>query len=141
MLRSLKTLRTHSISRAGLILLALVSWFAFSNRCVLGQLFAPQQSVAVQHACCEKEHQPNQAPSKSDSQECCKGVHALALSAAKAVVPEPVMLALNYLAELELPEPQPHVSAPADTGPPGASSFSELVLHRSLRSHAPPFFA
>ena len=28
-----------------------------------------------------------------------------------------------------------------DTGPPGAHSFAELILQRSLLAHAPPFLA
>jgi hypothetical protein len=30
---------------------------------------------------------------------------------------------------------------PLDTGPPGARSFAELILQRSLFAHAPPFRA
>jgi hypothetical protein len=28
-----------------------------------------------------------------------------------------------------------------DTGPPGARSFAELILQRSILAHAPPFLA
>jgi len=51
-------------------------------------------------------------------------IHALAFSTAgdEAAPPEPV-------------------AAFHEHGPPFAASFSELVLHRSLRAHAPPVIA
>ena len=137
----MNVLRTRSHTRIGLILIALFAWLAFSNRCALGQLFSANRAVAVQHSCCEQKELPKQDPASPDSQECCKGVHALAISSAKAPLQAVLMVAVNYLASIELPPIDACPSAYTADGPPKASSFSELVLHRSLHSHAPPLCA
>ena len=138
----MSALRFNSMLRIGLVLAALISWFAFSNRCALGQLLSSGRSVAVQHGCCEqKEPRSGKTPSEPGSQECCKAFHALMNPAAKAPAVEAAIVARTLVFEAELPSTELCFYKRAETGPPAGSSFIELVLHRSLRSHAPPVFA
>ncbi len=75
--------------------------------------------------------------------QCCKSLHVLVPADAKL----PLASSLEILA---LPVASPvfavaltemRVAAPATGPPPDVPTFTELVLHRSLRSHAPPFRA
>jgi hypothetical protein len=75
--------------------------------------------------------------------ECCKSIHATVSAGAKFADIPPLSVADPFTTwifarELRIQEVE---VASGDTGPPAALSFSELVLHRSLRSLAPPFFA
>jgi hypothetical protein len=76
--------------------------------------------------------------------ECCKSIHATVSAGAKlADIPPPLSVGdpfttWMFARELRIQEVE---VAFGDTGPPAALSFSELVLHRSLRSLAPPFSA
>ena len=136
----LNAFRTSNPLRTGLIMAALLSWIAFSNRCALGQLLSCERAVAVQHGCCDNEDR-QQAPANSDSHECCKAFHALSDSSAKAPLMGLVMQATIAVFHGEIPRAEVCVSRVSNTGPPAASCFVELVLHRSLRSHAPPICA
>jgi hypothetical protein len=71
---------------------------------------------------------------------CCKNFQATATSVAK-LVGQPVCLRalitfFTPAAACATPDPRPISSF--DTGPPGESSFAELVLQRSILAHAPP---
>jgi hypothetical protein len=133
-------IRKDSALRVGLLLAVVVSWFAFSNRCALGLLLSSRQAAAVQHHCCDKQDLPKQAPSKG-SLECCKVFHVVANGEAKAPALESFALlpAATIQGSVLLLIPEDEVRA--DAGPPPVGSFTELVLQRSLRSHAPPFVA
>jgi hypothetical protein len=108
----------------------------------MGSLSAVQQV----HGCC---HNGGGPPLKEPTDggkgtECCKSVHATVSAGAKlADIPPPCFVAdsfTNWMFARELQIQEVEVAF-GDTGPPVALSFSELVLHRSLRSLAPPFFA
>lgn len=117
-----------------------LSWLVLANHCALASL-AEKPTPAEEHACC-----PNNAPAKPDpapapaAVACCKSLHALSPDAPKVVPPSPVLWLVALLGdwlEREIPHPAPVLVA-AFEGPPPATTFEELVLHRSLQSHAPP---
>lgn len=76
--------------------------------------------------------------------QCCKSVHALVPDTAKLADSSfslVVSVVTAWVETFNLDSGKILVST-VDTGPPPrAASFSELVLHRSLRSHAPPSLA
>ena len=118
-------------------LLLLAAWFVASNHCALGLMQGAR--VAKDHAgCCSHEKQQH-APVK----ECCKRLQGLLPTAEKfAAVPPTPGFAPEWLALFEKMYAGPVGKTDAawfETGPPRETrSFAELVLQRSLRSHAPP---
>ena len=141
----LNFIRTNSAFRSLFAVALLLGWVALSQRCALWQLSQAKQAAAVQLDCCHKEiPQPGKAPDNAPRPECCKALNVL--------VPDGVKLPATSLADY-LPIPVEWVSAviqslsanditALDTGPPpDVPAFTELVLNRSLHSHAPPFSA
>ncbi len=131
--------------RALLAGLLMVAWLVATNHCGL-RLMTPASQTAATHAACQHcQPEPvKQSPASGGARECCKALHGIVESAAQTGVKcasshvALIAFAITFAKPLSGQQtPQPH-----DTGPPPrAASFSELVLHRSLRSHAPPFLA
>jgi len=115
-----------------------MAWLGASNHCALA---AVERAAKAAHACCHEsdQGQPQQAPK---STQCCE--------AFSVPLPDQAAAPVAHLHELqpawvESSAPQPVNRCAAcrefhDTGPPGAASFAETVLNRSLLAHAPPFF-
>ena len=142
---SLHSKLASRIVRTVITTMTLLGWFVLSNHCALGRM-APSAPAKDEHACCRNDSpsSPVQAPSGGkQGAECCKSVHALIPDGIKAGELKPsdfaVAILLALPADVILPVSAETIAA--DTGPPDARSFSELVLHRSLRSHAPPLLA
>jgi hypothetical protein len=140
----LKSFRTNRLLQSVIVAMTLVGWFVLSNHCALGSL-AKRSEMKNEHACCHNgTSQPAKEPMDGgQGMQCCKSVHAIAPDAAK-LADAPLLLVVGaviaWVETLHL-DTGALVSA-VDTGPPPrAASFSELVLHRSLRSQAPPLLA
>jgi len=142
---ALKALRTHFAFRIATVSVAFFAWLVFSNHCALVELLAVKTAPAPaeEHGCCN--HHP--APAKDGKPrppmqlECCKSLTVLVHDGVKlpAAAPlEVVALAVGWLAVPALALPGEEGATPATGPPPDAPGFAELVLHRSLRSHAPP---
>jgi hypothetical protein len=72
---------------------------------------------------------------------CCKDLRAVAAPAVKSVAAVAAQLvgSQDYVTEFSLPPPHLVIETFAlDTGPPGAITFAESVLQRSVLAHAPP---
>jgi len=126
-------------------LMTLTGWFVLSNHCALG-LLSPSAPAKIAHACCHNSTAEKPAPAPSPGKtgpECCKAIHALVPDASKTGELKPSLLAvlLPMLPAADILVTGSTAVVAFDTGPPEARSFSELVLHRSLRSHAPPRLA
>ena len=136
----LDAIRTSFSLRVFAVVATLTGWLVLSNHCALGAMGA-RPLMRQAHACCHNgTSQPEKAPGdKKGETECCKSLHAVAAGPAKtADLPSPVLAALVSWLSIDPPTPQVFTIAFGDTGPPRALSFSELVLHRSLQSLAPP---
>lgn len=76
---------------------------------------------------------------------CCKSLRVLPADAGAKLVKAPESLPIVEWVRVALAETgaaeRPAAKAVNATGPPGAWSFAEVVLQRSLPSHAPPFVA
>lgn len=102
------------------------------------------RKVQKGHECCENgTPQPVKKPADGkQGMQCCKSLHAL-------VSPEAKLPAASLFEIFTLPDewsilvlvPELSPATPATGPPPDVPAFAELVLHRSLQSHAPPFFA
>ena len=141
----LNPIRTYRILRTVIVTMTLAGWFVLSNHCALGRM-AQTPQVKKEHACC---HNGDSKPAKEPAEgkqgvQCCKSLSALMPDSVKDAALTPptfVVAVLGALFDLEAQTEKAVVLA-IDTGPPPrAASFSELVLHRSLRSHAPPLLA
>ena len=132
----MNAIRTNRFVRTVIVAMTFLGWFVLSNHCALARL--AQQA----HACC---HNGDPKPvDGSRGVECCKSLHAVMPDGVKAAHPTAPLCMVAIPAVRLAPEDQTDVffMIACDSGPPpGAESFSELVLHRSLRSHAPPFLA
>jgi hypothetical protein len=125
-------------------LIALSAWLGISNHCVLAAA-SPQVSSATD--CCPF-HSHSAGPQKQKApaaQPCCKVLRALVAPSSK--IPSRSVIELPHLNlspadSIIFGSPKISIEQPAlDTGPPGAFSFAELVLQRSVLSHAPPSLA
>src|SRR4030081_1390439 len=72
---------------------------------------------------------------------CCKDLRAVASPVMKSVAAfaQQLVDSQEYAAEISLPPPHLAIELfTLDTGPPGALTFAESVLQRSILAHAPP---
>ena len=136
--------RTHLRLQPIIGALALLGWFVLSNHCALGSIGARAGKAA--HPCCHN-GSPLPAPTPADGPaklDCCQALHAVVPAAAVALDGPAALAGGELIAwlETERADGDSGVVCAVATGPPAhAVSFSELVLQRSLRSHAPPFRA
>ena len=139
--------RHNPISRAVIAGLMLFARFIATNHCALG-LMENSSAANVQHSkCCNGSQDPTKdQPVPGGVRECCKSIHAVPAPDAKLPVNPgnafSVVDASAIFAALDAQTAAPKsLAAPHEHDPPRAASFAELVLHRSLRSHAPPLAA
>ena len=129
------------MSRSTTVLLTIAAWLCLSNHCALGlgSLSSPASEKTEADAC-----PMHSAPAKKKpaaNPPCCKDLRATAVHAVKnlgaragEIVGVSGYVPAIYLTPLRLVL---EISG-LDTGPPGCFSFAELILQRSLLSHAPP---
>lgn len=137
--------RTTHLLRTVVVAITLIGWLVLANHCALG-LATQRAELKKEHQCC---HNGSSLPSQKplDGRQglnCCKSLHLVAPETAKLVVLKLALFANAPVAWIEHRnfESSAVLVATGDTGPPSrVLSFSELVLHRSLRSHAPPSLA
>jgi hypothetical protein len=134
-------LRVRSLT-AAIVLVAIAAWLAVSNHCALSAATVPE-AKAAQSECPFHSHPPKPAKQKDSSdQPCCKILRAVTTAPTKSFAPAIVDLhAVDFdfakfvtfaAAKISI------VLATLDTGPPGALSFTELILQSSLLANAPP---
>ena len=123
-----------------IVLVTMSAWFGISNHCALGAAL-PEVKAAADEC---PFHAKKSAPARqkeSTGLPCCKILRATVASPAKNLAKAVVDLPPLVFAKLIVLDP-PKISfhSPTlDTGPPGKTSFVELI--GSLRAHAPPSFA
>ena len=144
-IHSVNVIRTNGTLRITCVLVALLGWVALSQRCAIWQLLQTKQAAEMQMSCCHASS-PKQEKAPADAPrtpECCKALNVLVPDGAKAPAnsvadcpPCPAELLLAVL------PPVVEDTTQTDTGPPpDVPTFAELVLNRSLLSHAPPALA
>ncbi len=133
------------IFRLSIVAVGLAAWLAISNHCALA---AFESAGKMPMAGCHGMAQPDHSPAKNDhksSIECCQTLRSTLLTSSQdlsahdglsfSIHDYPVSI-LSATEEARLAR-----SLEWDTGPPGADTFAESVLQRSILAHAPPILA
>ena len=137
----------NTFGRSRIVQLAIVpfmmfSWIAISNHCAFGAVATksePSQSECPFHS------KPAKQKEQSTQVQCCKILRAVVSTAGKSWTRDQTSFSDidPYFEKLALSVTSRNALLPLllDTGPPGARSFAELILQRSILAHAPPFLA
>jgi hypothetical protein len=130
--------------RLPIITIGFAAWLAISNHCVIG---AVEGAAKMSMASCHRTAPANQSPGKENQEsgvECCKVLRATLLTPSSNLAGADTLgfAAHDYIVALisAADELQLTPVIEWDTGPPGADSFAESVLQRSILAHAPPLF-
>jgi hypothetical protein len=121
-------------------MLTMLAWFSISNHCALATVFPIGAKASVTQMHCHGD-QPSPRKSGDEQTPCCKLLKAVTLAKVKVGANVVDFVPKEYLSAglaLEISQAQMQTVG-LDTGPPGALSFSESVLQRSILAHAPPF--
>jgi len=127
-------------ARGVIVALTICSWIAISNHCVFRAIATKTDKA---ESGCPFHSKPANTQPQPAGTECCKILRAVSTTPAKILAP-----AIVDLIHVDLPLVKFAAFAPPkisftrlslDTGPPGRTSFVELI--GSMRAHAPPSFA
>jgi hypothetical protein len=126
-------------ARCLIVAITIASWIAISNHCALA---ATVTKAPSKQSACPFHSKPTEPNSPRSGIECCKVLRALCKTPAKILAPAVVDLVQAdpgfERGAVLTPFQISSASATLDTGPPGTTSFAELI--GSVQSHAPPFF-
>jgi len=134
----LTTAVMKAILRCAGVAIAICSWTAISNHCAFAAIATKTGSAQT---ACPFHSKPTKQKEQAAQVQCCKVLRAIVLAKTKSWARDDAnfsaidlclherMLIARSLSPLPLL---------LDTGPPGARSFAELILQRSLLAHAPP---
>jgi len=124
-------------ARCLIIAITICAWIAISNHCALRAITSTTDTT---QSGCPFHSKPTKPEPQPVGIECCKILRAISTTPAKILAPAIVDLVQVDLAFEKLAAfPPPKISflpATLDTGPPGRTSFVELI--ESMRAHAPP---
>jgi hypothetical protein len=126
--------------RCLIVAITIFSWIAISNHCALRAIAA---KIDTTQSGCPFHSNPAKPQPQPAGTECCKILRAVSTTPAKILAPSIVDLIHVDLAFAKLavfaPPKISFLPATLDTGPPGTTSFVELI--GSMRAHAPPSLA
>ena len=145
---TVNAVRTNFAFRVATVTVAIFAWLVLSNHCALAEMLSVKTAPVPEEegGCCHQNSAPqsDEKPCPPMRQGCCKSLTIVVPDGAKlptATALKNVALPVEWLPAFTVAMPEENRAAP-DTGPPpDVPGFIELVLHRSLRSHAPPFAA
>jgi len=126
--------------RYAAVAIAICSWIAVSNHCAFAAV-APENKAETE---CPFHSKPAKQKQQSSQVQCCKVLRAVLLAKTKDWARNDAKFCdANFPIQTDLVPYSLRTVSPLllDTGPPGAFSFAELILQRSLPAHAPPFVA
>jgi hypothetical protein len=128
--------------RWAIVAIAICSWIAVSNHCAFAAVAAHTDTGQTE---CPFHSQPAKQKEQSSQVQCCKILRAVVFTQLKAWERDnakfsdanfPVETRASVVCSLRTVAP-----LLLDIGPPGALSFAELILQRSILPHGPPFLA
>jgi len=124
------------------VAITICSWFSISNHCAFAAMATKDDSA---QAACPFHSKPEKQKEQSSHVQCCKVLRAVVPTISKSWArSDSVFSDIDFRFEYHrLLAHFRDALAPLllDTGPPGAHSFAELILQRSLLAHAPPTVA
>ncbi len=122
------------------VLVTMSAWLAISNHCALGAAAAPEIKSTPNECPFHSKRSTPARPKQSSDSPCCKILRAIVASSAKDFARPMVDLAgvdFSFAKLLIFAPPKISFDSFAlDTGPPGTTSFPELI--GSMLAHAPP---
>jgi hypothetical protein len=133
----------NAITRCAVVAIAVCSWIAVTNHCAFA---AAANEIDKPQSECPFHSKPAKQKDRSSPIQCCKILRAVVFAKTKDWTRDDAKFCdANFLVQTGgtfIVHPS-RVVAPLllDTGPPGAFSFAELILQRSLLAHAPPLIA
>jgi len=120
------------------VAITICSWIAISNHCAFSAVVA--QTDTIQSTC--PFHSQPKTPPQPGGIQCCKILRAIIPTFTKGWARNDAGVSDVdlYFEELAIIANSQSATSPLllDTGPPGARSFAELILQRSILAHAPP---
>jgi hypothetical protein len=128
------------MTRSFTVLLTVAAWLCLSNHCALGLGTISSPSEESEAGACPMHPAPAKKKAAANP-PCCKDLRALAVHALKNIGARAGQFAgvSDHTPVIFLTPPRLIIEIQGcDTGPPGCFSFAELVLQKSLPSHAPP---
>jgi hypothetical protein len=127
-------------ARCLIVTMTICSWIAISNHCAIRAI---TRTTDTTQSGCPFHSKPAKPQPQPAGTECCKILRAVSTTPAKILAPSIVDLIHVDLAIATLAVfPPPKISftpTTLDTGPPGRTSFVELI--GSMCAHAPPSLA
>ena len=128
-----------AIARSVAVAISICSWIAASNHCAFASVAAEMNKA---HTECPFHSKPAKQKGQSAQVQCCKVLRALVFAKTKDWARNDAKFCdANFpIGDVAFVIYPSRTVAPLllDTGPPGAFSFAELILQRSLLVHAPP---
>jgi hypothetical protein len=121
------------------VLLTITAWFLLSNHCALGLSNRVVSSDTETGGCPMHSAPGKETPAANIP--CCKDLRAVTIHATKnvATVARQLVGTQDYVAAVFIVPPRVILQPLSlSAGPPGALSFAESVLQRSVLAHAPP---
>ena len=141
----MKTFRRHSSPLRTLVVAVLMTaWLVASNHCAIGLMKPAAGTAATQSVCHSCKSEPSKPqPASGGDRECCKALQGMPADTVKADVKynEALFTLVDFVVMAEPSAAAPQTASEPATGPPPSISFAELILQRSLLTHAPPFAA
>jgi hypothetical protein len=135
-----KAFRASLLTRCLVAAVMLFSWMVLTNHCALAAILTSTAAKPMHAHCHAAMHHGTKEPPGQGIRECCQAV--------KVSLPSKMVLKLastsfalrsyTILLVLASRPDEPGTELLQDHGPPPAASFAEIVLQRSLLSHAPP---
>jgi hypothetical protein len=138
----MKLTAQRNFARSVTVAITIFSWLAISNHCAFGAIADRDRET---QSACPFHSEPAKQKQQPSHVHCCKVLRAVVLAQTKSWTRDDakfsdVDLRVDESALVAL-LPNAQASSSLATGPPGARSFAELILQRSLFAHAPPFLA
>ena len=128
--------------RCAVVAIAICSWIAVSNHCAFAAVASEIDKAQPE---CPFHSKPAKQKEQSSQVQCCKVLRAVVVAKTKDWARNDAQFCdANFPVQacaLVVYSSRPVAPLLLDTGPPGAFSFAELILQRSLLAHAPPFAA
>ena len=121
------------------VVIAICSWIAVSNHCAFAAVASEIDKTQTE---CPFHSKPVKQKEQSSQVQCCKILRAVVFAKTKDWARDDAKLCdANFPVQTVaffVDSSRPVAPLLLDTGPPGAFSFAELILQRSLLAHAPP---
>jgi hypothetical protein len=130
------------ITRYAGVAIAICSWIAISNHCAFAAVASEMHKAQTE---CPFHSKPAKQKEQSSQMQCCKVLRAVVFAKDKTWRRDHAQFGTaNFPIQIRcFVVCSGPVGAPLllDPGPPGALSFAELILQRSILAHAPPVLA